>query len=139
MRLLKTVNRPPGQWDRQTWEEMSGFLRFLSSVPGEVERFNGSLGFGLCQEPSPPVEVDGDKEAARTVGFVITRRNPLLPEATYCIYSVLKDGVLYGFTGLIEDGRIRTVRELRPITDYRKGGMALYDWLRELVRASCSK
>jgi hypothetical protein len=139
MRLLKIVNKPSGQWDKQTWAEMSGFLRFLSSVPGEVERFNRSLGFGLCQEPSPPVAVDGDAEAVHSVGFVITRRNPLLPEATYCIYSVLKNGVLHGFTGLFEDGRIRTVRELRPIKDFSNSGMALYDWLRELVRASCSK
>jgi hypothetical protein len=136
MDILRNSKAP---FEASTWEERSGFLAFLSTLPREVERFNQGLGFEISLEASPPVEIDGERDALRNVGFVITRRNRLLPEKTYCIYSVLEDRALYGFTGLYKDGSIRTIRELRPVRDFGKGRLALYDWMRELIKASCDK
>lgn len=136
MDILRNRKAP---YEASTWEERSGFLAFLSMLPREVERFNQGLGFEISLEASPPVEIDGDKDAVRNVGFVITRRNKLLPERTYCIYCLLEDRALYGFTGVYTDGNIRTIRELRPVRDFGKGRQTLYDWMRELIRASCDK
>jgi len=51
----------------------------------------------------------------------------------------LKDRVLYGYIGVYSGETIETLRELRPMADFKTGTQALYDWLRELVRASCEK
>jgi hypothetical protein len=72
-------------------------------------------------------------------GFVLLRTNLLLNERTYCLYSVLKGRTLYGFIGMYEDGRITTLKELRPLVHFQQGEGAFYDWMRQLVRASCEK
>jgi hypothetical protein len=137
--LMDTLRNRKVVFEASTWEEKSGFLAFLSTLPKEVDRFNQSLGFEIRLEVSPPVEIDGDSDVSKSVGFVITRRNSIFPERTYCIYSVLEDRVLYGFTGVYTDGNIRTIKELRPVRDFRKSRLALYDWMRELIKASCDK
>ncbi|GAB4389559.1 MAG: hypothetical protein Kow0025_15670 [Thermodesulfovibrionales bacterium] len=135
MLVKKTL---PAAREEKTWEEESGFLAFLSSVGAEVDRFNRSLGFDLEVIPAPPSTIDG-AEAGGNVGFVIVRRNPVLPERTYCLYSLFEGGALYGFTGVYSDGRISTLKELGPVRDYRRSPLALYDWLRDLIKASCDK
>ncbi len=122
-----------------TWEESSGFLSFLYDIPKEVEKFNKSFGFDLNYKVTPPVEIDGKKDTVRKVGFVLIRENPLLPERKYCLYSLLEQGVLFGYTGIYEDGNIKTLRKLSPIKDYKKAAFSFYDWARSLIKASCDK
>lgn len=134
--LARKSLRPPGT--ESTWEEESGFLTFLSSVQAEVDKFNRALGFDFEVVAAPPFEIDG-REAGDNVGFVIVRRNGVFPERTYCLYSLFDGRALHGFTGVYRDGSISTLRELGPARDYRKSTLALYDWLRALVKASCDK
>ncbi len=122
-----------------TWEESSGFLEFLSMVPKEVENFNKSFGFDILYKVTPPVEIDDSKDIIRKVGFVLIRENNLMPDRTYCLYSLLDKGLLYGYIGIYEDGSITTLRELSTIKDYKKAVYELYDWERSLVKASCDK
>jgi hypothetical protein len=122
-----------------TWEEESGFLKFLSTVPSEVERFNKTMGFDVTPEPSPPKEIDGSGELSPKTAFVMTRTNRLIPEKTYCLFAVLKEQTLHGYIGLYRDGDITTLRELEEMRDFREGSIILYDWLRGLVKASCDK
>ncbi len=137
---MKTHTAQRGTVRRSTWEEESGFLRFLARVPAEVERFNRSFGFGLNYSVAPPEEIDGGREEIGRVGFVVIRDNPLLPERRYCLYSVLEEGVLCGYIGLYDDGGIRTLRELRPLKEFNERAlMELYDWFRALMKASCDK
>ncbi len=125
--------------DQPTWEEESGLLDFLSSVHGEVARFDSTLGFGLEYMAAPPSSIDGATEDLSAVGFVVVRRNPLITKRSYCLYSVLKDRKLHGFTGTYDGGAIETLKALTPLRDFRKGSQVLYGWLRELVKASCDK
>lgn len=124
---------------RASWEEESGLLDFLKRVHGEVVRFDKAFELGVEPLPSPPGFVDGSRDNLRDVGFVVVRRNSLLARREYCLYSLLKDRVLYGYIGVYSGETIETLRELRPMADFKTGTQALYDWLRELVRASCEK
>lgn len=133
------VRVPAPEKDKLTWQEQSGFLEFLSAVPGEVAKFNESLEFGLNYEVSPPQSIDGEEKKATTTGFVIARRNGIFPERTYCLYSLFKEQALHVYLGTIEHGRIETRRELEPLDNFQEGSSALYDWLRALVKASSEK
>ena len=86
-----------------------------------------------------PIEIDGSADALRNAGFVIKRENPLMPEATYCLYSLLQDRVLFGYIGMCRKGGIVTLKELTPIQNFKKRKGVLYDWFSQLVRASCEK
>jgi len=122
-----------------TWEEKSGFLDFLSSVPAEVTRFNDSFGFDVHNLVMHPSDIDGDKEMAMKVGFVFEHSNSLIPELTYCLYSLLRNNMLYGYVGVCKNGSIKTLRELKPIKDFKTGQLVLHDWLGQLVKVSFEK
>jgi hypothetical protein len=122
-----------------SWAETSGLLTFLSRVRGEVTRFDEALGYGIRNIAAPPTEIDGKTDALRDVGFVVVRHNTLLPERTYCLYSLLRERRLSAFIGTISGGSIHTVRALRPLEDFSRGTAVLYEWLRDLVKASCEK
>lgn len=123
-----------------TWEEQSGFLDFLASVQGNVDRMNAEMDMDLRYEIAPPESIDKDAAKAAHAGFVVTRRNRIFPEKTYCLYSIFREGALYGYVGLFEAGRIETIRQLKPIESFTGGAdKALYDWLRELLHASVEK
>jgi hypothetical protein len=121
-----------------TWEEESGLLDFLSKVYAEVARFDSTFDFGVAALPSPPKSIDGNTDILRSIGFVVVRRNSVLGR-DYCLYSVLRDRALHGYIGVYTGETIGTVRELRPMTDFREGTASLLVWLRELLRASCDK
>ncbi len=123
----------------KTWEEESGFLAFLSKVPSEVKRFEESFRMGLHYIPVPPEEIDGSEDRAQRTAFVVVRKNRLLPERDYCLYAVLEGRVLEAGYGVYRDGLITTVKELKPLTEFKKAELTLYDWLRELLRISCEK
>ena len=125
--------------DPRTWEEQSGLLTFLSRVHEEVARFERTFGFGISHLVAPPQEIDGTTRGINSVAFVLIRSNELLSGRTYCLYSVLSHTELSGHIGLYSNGRIETIKDLSPLTDFRRGRVALYDWLRELVKASCEK
>jgi hypothetical protein len=127
------------EYHKLTWEEKSGFLDFLSIVPEEVDKFNKTFEFGITNKVSFPSEIDGNSESSLKLGFVLTRDNPLMPEVTYCLYSLLLNKILYGYIGIYRDRQIKTLKHLKPIKDFRKGKVILYEWLRQLVRASCEK
>jgi hypothetical protein len=123
----------------KTWEEESGLLDFLSSINQETKEFNDKLGFEIEYSITLPLDIDGDTGMPQKVGFVLERNNPLLPEFRYCLYSLLKDKALYGYIGILGNGKIRTVKHLQPIENFRKGKAVLHGWLAQLVRASCEK
>lgn len=122
-----------------SWEESSGFIAFLSSIPNEIEKFNNSFGFEIKYSAIPPLEIDGSRDVTRNVGFVVIRENKLLPERTYCIYSLLHQKILYGYVGVYQRGSIKTFRLLEPIVNFKKSKWTFYDWLRELVKISYEK
>jgi len=130
--LKKTFEEP-------TWEEETGFLNFLSKVYAEVARFDSTFDFGISPLASPPESIDGNRNLTGSIGFVVIRRNSALTGRDYCIYSVLKGRVLFGYVGVYADGVIETVRELKPMTEFRSGVTLLHGWLRDLVKASCEK
>lgn len=123
----------------ETWEERSGLLSFLSRVSSEVKRFDSTTGFGLRHLASPPSGIDGDTEIVSKVGFVVLRNNPVIPEKTYCLYTILTGETLQARIGIYSSGWIGTQKELAPLSDFRRGELALYDWLKGLVKASCDK
>jgi len=125
--------------DPRTWEEQSGLLAFLSSIHEEVARFEKTFGFGISSLVAPPHEIDGSTRNISSVAFVLIRSNELLFGRTYCLYSLLSHRELLGFIGLYANGRIETIKNLSPLRDFGRGRTALYDWLRELVKASCEK
>jgi hypothetical protein len=133
------VRVPSQEKEKLTWEEQSGFLEFLGSVPGEVDSFNDSMEFGLRYEVSQPESIDGDREAATRTGFVITRRNGVFPERIYCLYSLFLEKDLHAYIGVYDNGKIETKREVEPLENFQEGTSALYDWLRALIKASCEK
>jgi hypothetical protein len=136
---MKRQNDREKAYRVSTWEEESGFLKFLATVPSEVEQFNRTLGFDFTEESAHPSTIDGSEELSPRTAFVITRTNRLIPEKTYCLYAVLRERTLHGYIGLYRDGEITTLRELEEMRDFREGGIILYDWLRGLVKASCDK
>jgi hypothetical protein len=120
-------------------EKTGGLLEFLSRVSSEVEKFDRATGFEVQYLVPPPVDIDGDTRLINKVGFVIIRNNYLFSDRKYCMYSVLKDMILFGYIGMYKDGKIKTLKELKPIMDFTKGKMAIYNWLRELIKESCGK
>jgi hypothetical protein len=120
-------------------EEESGLIAFLSDIHGEVANFDRTFEFGVSSIASPPASIDGSPEEVRNVGFVVVRDNKLLRGRTYCLYTLLKGDVLFAYVGVYSDGSIDTVRELAPLKDFEKGRVALLDWLKALVKASCEK
>lgn len=136
MKNIKDRNRLK---ELQTWEEKSGLLDFLSAISGEVDTFNEDFGFGINNRVTIPSDIDGDMDMPLKVGFVLERNNPLIPELSYCLYSVLKERMLYGYIGLYRKGSIKTLKELKPVKDFKKGKLIIHDWMKQLVRASCEK
>jgi len=128
-----------GKTSENLWEETSGLLGFLSKIDSEVRRFEDTTGFGLRVVPSPPEFIDGSQEMSRDVGFLVIRENLLLPERTYCLYSILHERKLYGYIGVINDGAVTTLRQVGHIGEFRKAAMSLHGWLKQLVKASCEK
>lgn len=128
-----------GKEYKKTWEEESGLIHFLSKVPGEVTRFNARFQFGIRSMVPQPARIDGDDDLPMKTAFVLIRDNPLMTELTYCLYALLVGRELQGHIGTFRNGSITTVRHLDPIKDFTKGKDTLYDWLRQLVRASCEK
>jgi hypothetical protein len=121
------------------WEEKSGFLDFLSGIQRSVDIFNKTFGFGISHGDTPLNDIDGNGKLPAKAGFVLKRDNPLVGGSTYCLFSVLKDKVLYGYIGIYRDSRITTLKELKPIEDFKKGELPLYEWMKQLVLASCEK
>jgi len=125
--------------DLRTWEEQSGLLAFLSRVQEEVARFERTFGFGISSLVAPPREIDDSTHYIPSVAFVLIRKNELLSGRTYCLYSLLSHRELSGHIGLYSNGRIETLGNLSLLSDFSRGRATLYDWLRELVKASCEK
>ncbi|HXX54410.1 MAG TPA: hypothetical protein VEI28_07585 [Thermodesulfovibrionales bacterium] len=125
--------------DTRTWEEQSGLLAFLSRVHEEVSRFERTFGFGISTLVAPPQTIDETADRISSIAFVLVSKNSLLSGRTYCLYSLLSHRELSAHIGLYADGRIETLRTLSPLRDFRLGKAALYDWLRQLVKASCDK
>lgn len=124
---------------KRLWIEDSGLIGFLSSVSGEVERFNSTFGFGLRLLPEPPGIIDGRATNQLGTAFVIERKNPMLTERRYCLYALLEGRELAGYIGVIQDDEIITLREVGRVADYSKPQTLLYDWMRALLKASCDK
>ena len=137
--VMKTLKKEKIKKEQITWEEESGLIDFLSSVNAEVDAFNGCFGFDIRSMAGVPKDIDGDRSLPMRVGFVLERNNPLMPELRYCLYSLLKDRTLCGAVGLCRDGSLTTLKELRPVRDFKNGKVILYDWMSQLVRASCEK
>jgi hypothetical protein len=112
---------------------------FISSIQQEVSKFNRTFDFDLRQIDEEPSKIDGEPVGHRRICFVLVRENRLLPEQTYCLYSFLKDRSLCGYIGIYRNNAITTVKELKPLPDFTRGGEVLYDWLRQLLHASCEK
>lgn len=126
-------------FEEPTWEEETGFLDFLSTVYAEVARFDSTFDFGIVPLASPPESIDENRDLMGNIGFVVVRRNSVLIGRDYCLYSVLRGRVLFGYIGVYADGVIETVRELKPMTEFRNGTVMLHEWLRDLFNASCEK
>ncbi|HET6513575.1 MAG TPA: hypothetical protein VFG09_00275 [Thermodesulfovibrionales bacterium] len=132
----KTIERVD---ELQTWEEESGLLDFLSKVSEGVKEFDRTFAFGLTYLITPPGEIDGSTAPTGNIGFVVVRDNTMLTGRAYCLYTMLSGKILSGYIGLYSDGKIETHRELKPLKDFTQGKATLYDWLRELIKASCDK
>ncbi len=122
-----------------TWEEKSGLFDFLSTVNAEVTRFDDTFGFDVSTLTQQPESIDYSPDLLRHLGFVVVRRNSRLTGRDYCLYSVLRGKVLYGYIGVYSKGCIQIVRELEHMTDFRNASAHLLGWLRGLVKASCEK
>ena len=133
------IIRPPKKDESATWEEKSGLLDFLSTVNAAVTRFDDTFDFGVSALPRQPESIDGRSDLLKHLGFVVVRCNSRLTGRDYCLYSVLREKVLYGYIGVYSEGSIQTVRELGHITDFRNASAHLLGWLRDLVKASCEK
>jgi len=123
----------------ETWEEQSGFLNFLSGVRSEVLHFADALGFELETDLPQPSAIDGNTALPRGLGFLVTRRNSLISSRTYCLYTLIQGRALNAYIGVYNEYNIVTLRELVPLVEFRGGKLALYDWLRALLKASCEK
>ena len=137
--MTTTSQETKGAEERLAWEEESGLLRFLSSVHEQVTRFEKTFDFGVAPLPGQPRSIDGSEKSIGSPGFVVLRGNRAVIGRDYCLYSLLKEKTLYGYIGVYADGVIETVRELRPMRDFKEATALLHGWLRELVKASCEK
>jgi hypothetical protein len=136
---MKVIEKKKKDVSKRTREKESGLLRFLDQIPQEVDRFNRNFEFGIRQLVSPVSGIDGKSEAVRRLGFILLRDNPLLSERSYCLYTTLTGRALEGYIGLYRDGRIVTLIQLSPLVDFHEGEAVLYEWMKQLVRASCEK
>jgi|Deesub1362A_J573_1020465.scaffolds.fasta_scaffold18573_3 hypothetical protein len=125
--------------DTHLWEEESGFLRFLSKLSKEVERFNETFGFDLKILPSTPETIDYKTDFIKEMGFLIIRDNPIMPERQYCLFSILKERILYGYIGYYKEGNIITLKEIGSITRFHNAEESLWAWIKALIKASCDK
>lgn len=130
------VRVPSNEKEKLTWEEQSGFLEFLSTVPAEVSKFNESVEPVVKYEVAPPYAIDGQKEKATRIGFVVTARMGSFSGRAHCLYTLFEGQALMACLGYSEQGRIETRLELEPLEDFDEGQSALYDWLRALLKAS---
>lgn len=133
------TKRLPGEDKAASWMEESGLLSFLSTVGSEVDRFDDTFGLGVEVLPGQPESIDGRADLLKHLGFVIVRRNSALTGRDYCLYSILRGKSLSGYIGVYSMGAIRTLRELREMTDFKGAQAHLLDWLRDLIKASCEK
>jgi hypothetical protein len=136
---MKLLKEKRGIKANRTWEEESGLITFLSSVNSEVDMFNARFDFGIHNLPGIPQDIDGNTSLPLKAGFILERKNPILPDLTYCLYTLLKGKALYGYIGVYRGGSMKTYKQLKPVKDFKKGKVVLYDWMRQLVRASCDK
>lgn len=125
-----------GELGRKEEKELSDFI---SLIPLEIGKFNEAFGFQIKGVTGEPTLIDGQPVEHPRTRFLLIRENPLLPEQTYCLYSILRGAVLHGYVGTYRDNTITSVKELKPLTDFTKGREILYDWLRQLLHASCEK
>ncbi len=136
---MKTDQKDAAVREIRTWEEDSGLIEFLASIRAEVDRFNSRFAFGIHVMDGVLPAIDDDTQLPLKTGFVLERNNPLYPEVTYCLYSLLKGHRLHGYIALCREGRLTTVKELQPIRNFKKGSLVLYTWMGQLVRASFEK
>jgi hypothetical protein len=136
---MKNIEKKKKDAPKRIREKESGLLRFLEQIPQEVDRFNRNFGFGIRQLVSPVSGVDGNSDAVRRLGFILLHNNPLLSERSYCLYTTLTGRALEGYIGLYRDGSIVTLKQLTPLVDFHEGETVLYEWMKQLVRASCEK
>lgn len=122
-----------------SWIEKSGFIEFLSKMPAEVERFNKTFGFNIDYRNTPPEDIDGSTRLLVNLGFVMVRKNAVLGKRDYCLYAVLEDNVFCGYIGTYIDGSIRTLKNVGCVQDFKNVQYEVYDWMKELVVASCNK
>ncbi len=136
---MRSVNKTKEKRISREGDPGREYLHFLSVIQREVERFNESFGFELEHIKDPVSAIDGSSSAVQDLGFVLLRQNLLMTGRAYCLYALFTGGTLYGYIGMYEDGRITTLKELRPLVSFQQGKMMLYEWMRQLVRASCDK
>ncbi|MBF0541996.1 MAG: hypothetical protein HQK91_11170 [Nitrospirae bacterium] len=124
-----------------TWEEKSGFIRFLSSIRSHIKEFNDTYDFEISEIVNPDVEIDGETNQIKETAFILVRRNDSIDDRTYCLYSLFKNRALFGFIGIFKDGMIHTNHELISIKDFRgkKASNIFNVWLTELVKISCGR
>ena len=136
---MRTIQKEGTYKEKSTWEEESGLIKFLSSVNAEVDKFNSRFAFGIQTMAGVSAAIDDDTQLPLKTGFVLERNNPMFPEVTYCLYSLLKDHELHGYVALCREGRLITLKELQPIRNFKIGSIVLYKWMGQLVRASFEK
>jgi len=136
MERTRAVRR---SFDQPIWEEESGLLGFLAIISAEVARFDNTFDLGISQLIELPERIDGKPDLQMSIGFVVIRRNSALIGRDYCLYAVLRGQELAGYIGIYAEGNIDTVRELKPMTDFRNGPATLHAWLLALVKSSCEK
>lgn len=138
---MKTLTRTEAlnTMDTHIWEEKSGFLLFLSKIPGEVERFNEAFGFDLKILPATPEAIDHKKDPIKNMSFLILRDNPIMPERQYCLFSILKDRKLYGYIGFYEKNNVVTLKEIGSISHFHNAEVSFWAWIKALLKASCDK
>lgn len=121
-----------------SWEEKSGFIRFLSGIRNSVKEFNDTLNsydFEISEIVNPDVAIDGETNQIKETAFILVRRNNVINDLTFCLYALFKNKTLYGYIGIFKDGMIHTKDKLIPIKDFRsKKAREIFDnWLHELV------
>ncbi len=138
---MKPLTRTGSLNKRNThiWEEESGFLLFLSKIPREVERFNEAFEFDLKILYATPETIDHKKDPIKNLGFLIIRDNPIMPERRYCLFSILKDRILYGYIGYYEENKVVTLKEIGSISNFHNAELSFLAWIKALLKASCDK
>ena len=124
-----------------SWEEKSGFIKFLSSIRPLIKEFNDTYAFEISEIVNPDVAIDGETNQIKETAFILVRRNPRLNDNTYCLYALFRNKSLFGYIGIFKNGMIHTINELIPVKDFRgkKASLIFNEWLAELVKISCEK